>query len=212
MSGEQVTMAKALNSALRKALEDDPKVLIMGEDVGRLGGVFRITDGLQKDFGEAQGKAWLAFGITTVRSPGGTPYEAVEDREAVDAGVRTGPRIFSTGYLMEWQRSYYKMSVAVQNERHLEMELARAKSKLRGTLALGLETSDQRMERLALNEMYFGRQVTLAELAGRLDAVTNDQIVALATRLFTPDACALVLLGDMRGHRIDDGILGGLVA
>jgi 2-oxoisovalerate dehydrogenase E1 component beta subunit len=37
---------------LRKAMEDDPKVLIMGEDVGRLGGVFRVTDGLQKDFGE----------------------------------------------------------------------------------------------------------------------------------------------------------------
>ena len=37
---------------LRKAMEDDPKVLIMGEDVGKLGGVFRITDGLQKDFGE----------------------------------------------------------------------------------------------------------------------------------------------------------------
>jgi pyruvate dehydrogenase E1 component beta subunit len=47
-----VTMAKALNEGLRKALEDDPKVLIMGEDVGKLGGVFRITDGLQKDFGE----------------------------------------------------------------------------------------------------------------------------------------------------------------
>ena len=48
----QVTMAKALNNGLRKAMEDDPKVLIMGEDVGKLGGVFRITDGLQKDFGE----------------------------------------------------------------------------------------------------------------------------------------------------------------
>jgi pyruvate dehydrogenase E1 component beta subunit len=33
-------------------MEDDPKVVVMGEDVGRLGGVFRITDGLQKDFGE----------------------------------------------------------------------------------------------------------------------------------------------------------------
>ena len=33
-------------------MEDDPKVVIMGEDVGKLGGVFRITDGLQKDFGE----------------------------------------------------------------------------------------------------------------------------------------------------------------
>jgi len=46
------TLGKALNMGLRKAMEDDPKVLIMGEDVGKLGGVFRITDGLQKDFGE----------------------------------------------------------------------------------------------------------------------------------------------------------------
>jgi pyruvate dehydrogenase E1 component beta subunit len=49
---EILTIGKALNTGLRRALEDDPKVLIMGEDVGKLGGVFRITDGLQKDFGE----------------------------------------------------------------------------------------------------------------------------------------------------------------
>jgi len=47
-----LTLGKALNEGLRKALENDPRVLIMGEDVGRLGGVFRVTDGLQKDFGE----------------------------------------------------------------------------------------------------------------------------------------------------------------
>jgi len=52
MSVEKVTLARALNMGLRKAMEDDPKVLLMGEDVGKLGGVFRITDGLQKDFGE----------------------------------------------------------------------------------------------------------------------------------------------------------------
>jgi 2-oxoisovalerate dehydrogenase E1 component beta subunit len=49
---ETITLGKALNHGLRKALEDDSKVIIMGEDVGKLGGVFRITDGLQKDFGE----------------------------------------------------------------------------------------------------------------------------------------------------------------
>jgi 2-oxoisovalerate dehydrogenase E1 component subunit beta len=48
----QVTMAKALNTALRDALDTDDKVVLLGEDVGTLGGVFRITDGLQKDFGE----------------------------------------------------------------------------------------------------------------------------------------------------------------
>jgi 2-oxoisovalerate dehydrogenase E1 component beta subunit len=49
---QTITMAKALNQGIRAAMERDPKVLVMGEDVGKLGGVFRITDGLQKDFGE----------------------------------------------------------------------------------------------------------------------------------------------------------------
>jgi pyruvate dehydrogenase E1 component beta subunit len=47
-----LTLGKALNEGLRRAMEADPRVLIMGEDVGKLGGVFRVTDGLQKDFGE----------------------------------------------------------------------------------------------------------------------------------------------------------------
>ncbi|MEV6942426.1 alpha-ketoacid dehydrogenase subunit beta [Streptomyces sp. NPDC051172] len=51
---EKMALAKAINESLRRALESDPKVLIMGEDVGKLGGVFRVTDGLQKDFGESR--------------------------------------------------------------------------------------------------------------------------------------------------------------
>jgi 2-oxoisovalerate dehydrogenase E1 component beta subunit len=53
-AGGSVTLAKALNKGLRRAMEQDPKVLLMGEDIGKLGGVFRVTDGLQKDFGEAR--------------------------------------------------------------------------------------------------------------------------------------------------------------
>lgn len=52
MTTQTITLAKGLNQGLRRAMDDDPKVLVMGEDVGKLGGVFRITDGLQKDFGE----------------------------------------------------------------------------------------------------------------------------------------------------------------
>ena len=48
----ELSMAKALNAGLRAAMDVDPKVLLMGEDIGALGGVFRVTDGLQKDFGE----------------------------------------------------------------------------------------------------------------------------------------------------------------
>ena len=51
MSIESLSMAKALNNGLRKALADDPTVLLMGEDIGPLGGVFRVTEGLQAEFG-----------------------------------------------------------------------------------------------------------------------------------------------------------------
>ena len=52
MATQKMTLAKGLNTGLRKAMANDPKVVLMGEDVGKLGGVFRITEGLQKDFGE----------------------------------------------------------------------------------------------------------------------------------------------------------------
>jgi Tol biopolymer transport system component len=90
-------------------------------------GLIEFHSHLQKDFGEAEDRAWLSFGITTVRSPGNTPYEGVEDREANDAGVRLGPRIFTAGYLMEWMRVYYKMGVAISSPGQLEMELQRSK-------------------------------------------------------------------------------------
>ncbi|WP_077042299.1 alpha-ketoacid dehydrogenase subunit beta [Rhodococcus sp. MTM3W5.2] len=49
-----MALGAALNAGLRRALERDPKVLLMGEDIGKLGGVFRVTDTLQKDFGAAR--------------------------------------------------------------------------------------------------------------------------------------------------------------
>ena len=49
---ESLPMAKALNAGLRQAMQDDAKVLLMGEDIGPLGGVFRVTEGLQAEFGD----------------------------------------------------------------------------------------------------------------------------------------------------------------
>ncbi len=49
---QSLTMAKALNTAMADAMRTDPSVLVFGEDVGMLGGVFRITDGLMAEFGE----------------------------------------------------------------------------------------------------------------------------------------------------------------
>lgn len=49
---EQLTMAKAINAGLRAAMAADDKVLLMGEDIGTLGGVFRVTEGIKAEFGE----------------------------------------------------------------------------------------------------------------------------------------------------------------
>jgi len=48
----RISIAKSINAGLRLAMERDPKIVIMGEDIGKLGGVFRVTETLQKDFGE----------------------------------------------------------------------------------------------------------------------------------------------------------------
>lgn len=48
----RIPIAHALNLGLRHAMEADPKVMLLGEDIGQLGGVFRVTDGLQKTFGD----------------------------------------------------------------------------------------------------------------------------------------------------------------
>ncbi|PHQ60037.1 MAG: amidohydrolase [Sphingobium sp.] len=91
-------------------------------------GLIEYHSHIQKDFGSNLEKAWLAYGITTVRDPGTQVYDAVEDREAAEAGVRLSPRLYTGGPLLEWQRVYYKMGIAVSSPAHLERELARARA------------------------------------------------------------------------------------
>ncbi len=98
----------------------------------------------------------------------------------------------------------------VRHEGFTDDELARAKGNLKGSLRLGQEATDQRMEHLALEEMYVGRPRTVDELARRIDAVTNDQITALAERLLVPDASSLVLLGPIEGPPLDNDVLAQL--
>jgi predicted Zn-dependent peptidase len=89
------------------------------------------------------------------------------------------------------------------------VELQRVKNQMKGNMLLGLETSDSRMSRISKNEIYFGRDVPLDEVARAIDAVDNDAIVRVAERLFPPDGFALTVLGDLKGEQLDDGVLAG---
>ncbi|HVN91231.1 MAG TPA: pitrilysin family protein [Candidatus Binataceae bacterium] len=89
-------------------------------------------------------------------------------------------------------------------------ELERAKSQLKGNMLLGMESTDSRMNRLARNEIYFGREIPLEEIARGIEQVTNDQIVELASSCFKGDRMGMVLLGDLNGRELGTDVFSGL--
>jgi predicted Zn-dependent peptidase len=94
----------------------------------------------------------------------------------------------------------------VSHDGLMPAELDRARSQLKGNMLLGLESTDSRMNRLARNEIYYRRDIPLAEVASGIESVTNDQIVELANLCFKPGAMGLVLLGDLKGRKLDDAV------
>lgn len=93
-----------------------------------LPGLIESHTHLSKTYGEALGRIWLAFGVTTVRNPAANPFEALEDREAFDAGVRPGPRVLSTGEPFDGTRLYYPGGSALDGGAPLGERLAWAQA------------------------------------------------------------------------------------
>lgn len=83
---------------------------------------------LSKAFGEAQGRIWLSFGITTVRNPAANAFEGQEEREAIESGVRIGPRVLTTGEPLDGSRIYYPGGVALDSGSLVDAQLARAET------------------------------------------------------------------------------------
>ncbi|MDP3853528.1 amidohydrolase family protein [Phenylobacterium sp.] len=79
-------------------------------------------------YGDREGRLWLSLGITSARSPGSPAYHMVEDREAIDAGARLGPRYFSTGEAIDGSRIFYNFMRPVTEPGQMQLELARAKA------------------------------------------------------------------------------------
>ena len=78
-------------------------------------------------------------------------------------------------------------------------ELRRAKDQLKGNLLLSLESSMSRMSNLARQQMYFERFFGLEEILERVEGVTEEQVMHMATRLFQPEKVAVALLGRLDG-------------
>lgn len=70
-------------------------------------GLIEIHSHLQESYGEALGRIWLSWGVTTVRNPATGSFEAAEEKESVESGRRIGPRLFSAGEPFDGTRIYY---------------------------------------------------------------------------------------------------------
>jgi predicted Zn-dependent peptidase len=86
-------------------------------------------------------------------------------------------------------------------------ELRDAKEHIKGGMYLAAENSDNRMSRLAKNEMNFGRFVPYEEIEAGLERVTSENVQAMAQEVFQPDIMSLVLLGPVDGLDVDQSFL-----
>jgi Tol biopolymer transport system component/imidazolonepropionase-like amidohydrolase len=156
-------------------------------------GLIESHSHLTKDLGEAEHRAWLAFGVTTVRCPGDTPYEIVEDREANESGVRPGPRIFGTGYLMEWGRVYYKMGIAISSPAHFEMELQLAKVLQHDLIKSYVRLPDLQQKRMVEFAHSIGVPVTTHEIypAAFVGVDGTEHTAATSRRGYSPKQATL---------------------
>jgi hypothetical protein len=81
-----------------------------------------------RQWGDRQGRLWLSYGITTLRSPGDPAYQFTEAREALEAGADVGPRLFGTGEAIDGSRVYYNFMRPTRSVAQLALELERAKA------------------------------------------------------------------------------------
>jgi imidazolonepropionase-like amidohydrolase len=88
-------------------------------------GLIEMHAHLSKDYGEALGRIWLSYGITSVRNPAAEITEALEDRESWGSGARIGPRPFTTGAPFDGSRIFYPGGVPVNGDHQLTTELDR---------------------------------------------------------------------------------------
>jgi predicted Zn-dependent peptidase len=145
-----------------------------------------------------------------VREKRGRAYSVYSFLSAYSDGGYLG---VYAGTSAAWAKEVLSVTVAelnkLKHEGLRQEDLQRTKNQLKGNLLLGLEATDNRMSRLAKNQIYAGTNITPEEVAARIDASTNDQIVALAERIVQPESMAITVLGDLDGATVGEELLGG---
>jgi Tol biopolymer transport system component/imidazolonepropionase-like amidohydrolase len=114
--------------------------------------------------GEAVGRQWLSFGVTTVRTPSADPFEMVEVRESRASGRRLEPRMFGTGNTIDGSRIYYAGAPALTSNGQVELELAQARALSFDLVKTYVRLSDPVQRRVIAEAHALGMPVTSHEL------------------------------------------------
>ncbi|HEY2150830.1 MAG TPA: amidohydrolase family protein [Vicinamibacterales bacterium] len=103
-----------------------PGTLIDASNETVIPGLIEIHTHLSETFGEALGRAFLSWGITTVRNPATNSFETMEFREAFESGARVGPRLITTGEPFDGTRIYYPGGTSLGDTGQVPLELQHA--------------------------------------------------------------------------------------
>jgi len=147
-----------------------------------------MSSRLFQNIREKQGLAYAVFSELT-------PYS--------DAGmlsVYAGTAKETIGQVLDMTIAEFR---AMKESPVSEEELLRAKNHLKGSLMLSLESTSSRMSNLARQELYFHRFSSLDEILASIEAVTREEVQALAREFFQPERIAATVLGPINGFTVD---------
>jgi len=138
-----------------------------------------------------------------IRERQGLAYSIYSDlnpyRDTGCLAVYAGTSLASAGKVVQSVVSEFRK---LKNEPVPQEELSRSKAQLKGSLMLSLESSTSRMSNLARQEMYFERFYDLDELIQKIEAVTVEDLTALANQFFKTELVAVTVLGNLPGLKI----------
>lgn len=156
-------------------------------------GLIEMHSHQAKEYGEALGRIWLSFGITTVRNPATNPFEGIEDREAVESGARIGPRIFTTGNPFDGTRIYYAGGTSLDGGAQLDLEIERARRLGFDLVKTYVRLPDLLQKRIIAFAHRHGMPVTSHELypAAAYGADGVEHIRGTSRRGYSPKVTAL---------------------
>jgi Tol biopolymer transport system component/imidazolonepropionase-like amidohydrolase len=161
-------------------------------------GLIEIHTHLSQNFGEALGRAFLSWGITTVRNPATNTFEAMEFRESFESGARVGPRLITTGEPFDGTRIYYPGGTSLGDTGQMPLELQHAKDFGYDFIKTYVRLPDLMQKRIVEAAHAMGMPVTSHELypAVAYGADGVEHIRGTSRRGYSPKVTAL-----MRSYR-----------